>query len=61
MALTQPLAVEPCGWGLRGVAAQCFVVNSIFKYLLLIELKTNVHHFRAFAPQLTTRFNIEQR
>ncbi|MEY4902612.1 MAG: hypothetical protein RLZZ292_427, partial [Bacteroidota bacterium] len=28
MALTQPLAVEPCGWGLRGVAAQCFVLDS---------------------------------
>jgi hypothetical protein len=23
-------------WVLRGVAAQCFVVNSIFKYLLLL-------------------------
>jgi hypothetical protein len=32
MALTQPLAVEPLRWGLRGVAAQCFVVNRIFKY-----------------------------
>jgi hypothetical protein len=30
MALTQPLAVEPCGWVLRGVAAQCFVVNRFF-------------------------------
>jgi hypothetical protein len=34
MALTQLPAVEPLRWGLRGVAAQCFVVNSIFKYLL---------------------------
>jgi hypothetical protein len=32
MALTQPLAVEPLRWVLRGVAAQCFVVHSIFKY-----------------------------
>jgi hypothetical protein len=32
MALTQPLAVEPLRWVLRGVAAQCFVVNRIFKY-----------------------------
>jgi hypothetical protein len=32
MALTQLPAVEPLRWGLRGVAAQCFVVNSIFKY-----------------------------
>jgi hypothetical protein len=38
MALTQPLAVEPLRWVLRGVAAQCFVRNSIFKYLLLINL-----------------------
>jgi hypothetical protein len=30
MALTQPLAVEPLRGGVRGVAAQCFVVNSIF-------------------------------
>jgi hypothetical protein len=30
MALTQPLAVEPLRWGLRGVAAQCFVVRIFF-------------------------------
>jgi hypothetical protein len=32
MALTQPLAVEPLRWVLRGVAAQCFVFNRFFKY-----------------------------
>jgi hypothetical protein len=32
MALTQPLAVEPLRWVLRGVAAQCFVCNRFFKY-----------------------------
>jgi hypothetical protein len=33
MALTQLPAVEPLRWGLRGVAAQCFVCNRFFKYL----------------------------
>jgi hypothetical protein len=46
IALTQPLAVEPLRWGLRGVAAQCFVVNRIFKILLLTQLTTNNSLFR---------------
>jgi hypothetical protein len=33
MALTQPLAVEPLRWGLRGVAAQCFVLGSFFNII----------------------------
>jgi hypothetical protein len=37
MALTQLPAVEPLRWGLRGVAAQCFVRNSIFKYYYLLH------------------------
>jgi hypothetical protein len=32
LALTQLPAVEPLRWGLRGVAAQCFVCNRFFKY-----------------------------
>jgi hypothetical protein len=35
MALTQLPAVEPLRWGLRGVAAQCFVCNRFFKYYSL--------------------------
>ncbi|MEN9610153.1 MAG: hypothetical protein RLZZ628_967 [Bacteroidota bacterium] len=45
MALTQLPAVEPLRWGLRGVAAQCFVLGSFFKYLLLTELKTDATCF----------------
>jgi hypothetical protein len=45
MALTQPLAVEPLRRGLRGVTAQCFVVNRIFRILLPPELKTDSQRF----------------
>jgi hypothetical protein len=51
MALTQPLAVEPLRWVLRGVAAQCFVVNRIFKYYYSPQLATNNLFFRTIFTQ----------
>jgi hypothetical protein len=43
MALTQLPAVEPLRWGLRGVAAQCFVVNRFFNVYLFHNAK--LHFF----------------
>ncbi|MEN9612368.1 MAG: hypothetical protein RLZZ628_3182 [Bacteroidota bacterium] len=40
MALTQLPAVEPLRWGLRGVAAQCFVCNRFFRISFFLRLKT---------------------
>jgi hypothetical protein len=58
IALTQPLAVEPCGWGLRGVAAQCFVVNRIFNYYYSPQLATNNLFFRTIFTKKTTIFDL---
>jgi hypothetical protein len=39
MALTQLPAVEPLRWGLRGVAAQCFVLGSFFNIYYPLTLR----------------------
>jgi hypothetical protein len=61
IALTQPLAVEPLRWVLRGVAAQCFVVNRIFRILLPTQLVTNPLLFRTIFAEIQHDFRPLQR